>query len=244
MSRSDESLLFAPLPARSPLMRWLKRVVPDPRLGFYTKEARQCFNAFVDSAGNTSGEMCILNIGSKSVTLGPNAINLDVYTYPGVQMIGDGQYLPFKDNSIGSVVITSVLEHVAAPALVVSEIERVLQSDGGVYVEVPFMQPFHPDPEDYYRYSLTGIEELFEHFTIIKKGMCAGPSSGLANVLSQYLAILLSFNNHYLYKIINRLNRFLFTPLTFLDLLLEKNRYSPALASSYFLVGVKHKREH
>ncbi len=243
MHHSDESVLFAPLPARTLLMRWLKRVIPDPTLEFRTRQSRRHFDIFIDKLTNASTKARTLNIGSKSVALGPHVINLDVCAHPGVQVIGDGQHLPFRDETIGGVVITSVLEHIAAPALAVREIERVLQSGGEVYVEVPFMQPFHPDPEDYQRYSLTGLEELFKHFSITQRGVCAGPSSGLAGVLSQYIAILLCFNNHYLYKTINRLNRFLLTPLTLLDVLLEKNRYALALASSYFLIGVKHNHD-
>ena len=159
--------------------------------------------------------------------------------YPGVHVVGDGHCLPFRDGSLSGVIITSVLEHVAAPASVVHEIERVLELEGEVYVEVPFIRPFHPDPEDYQRYSLTGLEELFKRFTIIKKGMCVGPSSGLASILSRYMALLLCFNSRYLYKIMARVCRLVFVPLTWLDAVLERIPYSLALASSYFVIGCK-----
>ena len=238
MHQSDESSLFAPLSNRRPVTRWLKRIVPNPRLSFRSRKSRQQFAMFIQRMADCP-KATVLNIGSKSVDLGPNILNLDIRRYPGIHVNGDGHRLPFRDEAMDGVIITSVLEHVANPTSVVHEIERVLRANGEVYVEVPFIRPFHPDPEDYQRYSLTGLEELFKHFSIVEKGMCVGPSSGLASILSQYVAILLCFGSHRLYKILGRLCRTLFVPLTLLDMLLEKIPYSLALASSCFLIGLK-----
>jgi SAM-dependent methyltransferase len=238
MHPSDESSIFAPLSERWAVIRWLKRIVPNPRLSFRSRKCRQQFAAFIQRTANSTGAT-VLNIGSKSVDLGPNVLNLDIRPYPGIHVNGDGHRLPFKDEAIDGVIIAAVLEHVADPSSVVHEIERVLRANGEVYVEVPFMRPFHPDPEDYQRYSLTGLEELFKHFAIVEKGMGVGPSSGLASILSQYVAILLCFKSHKLYKVLGRLCRILFVPLTFLDMFLQRIPYSLALAGSCFLIGVK-----
>ncbi len=236
MCHIDESSLFAPLPEQSRLMRWLKRWIPDPQLSFHSQQSRQTFAAFIRRIASHP-QATVLNIGSKSVHLGLNVLNLDILPYPGVHVIGDAHYLPFKDRAIDGTIISSVLEHVADPPAVVGEIERVLRVGAEVYAEVPFMQPFHPDPGDYHRYTLTGVEHLFRRFAILEKGICVGPSSALAWILCEYLAIMFCFSSHYLYKILLRLCRFLFTPLIYLDILLEKIPYSLALASSHFLVG-------
>jgi len=238
MRQSDESLLFAPLPDRSRLMRWLKCKVPNPRLSFHSRQSRHQFAMFVERMTGRPGAT-ILNLGSKSINLGPNVLNLDICAYPGVHVVGDGHHLPFRDESVDGVVITSVLEHVAVPSVVVREVARVLRVGGEVYAEVPFMQPFHPDPVDYQRYTVTGIERLFEDFEIIQRGVCVGPHSALAWILSEYVAIMLCLGSHWAYKLLVRLFRILFTPLILLDFLLERNPYSLALASSYFLVGLK-----
>lgn len=238
MHRSNESLLFAPLPEHSRLIRWLKRVTPNPKLSFRSQSSRQQFALFLQRMTDHSGAT-ILNVGSKSVDLGLDVLNLDIHPYPGIHIVGDGHCLPVKEQSVSGVIITSVLEHVADPTRVVREIERVLQINGEVYVEVPFMYHFHPDPEDYQRYSLTGLEQLFRNFNIVDKGMCVGPSSALASMLSQYIPILLCFNSRYLYKVLVRLCLFVVAPLTLLDVFLEKVPYSRALAGSYFLVGLK-----
>jgi len=242
MFHSDESRLLAPLPERSGVARWLKKTIPNPKLSWRTQNSRRQFAAFVRRV-TRNPDTRMLNIGSKSIDLGGRVFNLDLYAYPGVQVVADAKYLPFRDAVMDGVVITSVLEHVPDPQAVVGEIERVLSLSGEVYVEIPFIRPLHPDPEDYQRYSLTGLEMLFKAFTLVEKGMCVGPSSGLAVMLSQYVAILLCFNSHYLYKIWSRLFRIVFAPLTLLDMLFEKIRYSLALASSYFLIGVKKRGE-
>jgi SAM-dependent methyltransferase len=181
----------------------------------------------------------ILNLGSKSINLGPNVLNLDICAYPGVHAVGDGHHLPFRDGSVGGVVITSVLEHVAVPSVVVCEVARVLRVGGEVYAEVPFMQPFHPDPRDYQRYTVTGLDRLFEDFEITERGVCVGPHSALAWILSEYVAIMLCLGSHWAYKLLVRAFRIIFTPLIWLDFLFERNPYSLTLASSYFLVGLK-----
>ncbi len=242
MSQSDESRLLNPLPARGRVMRWLKRIIPNPKLSLRTQQSRRQFDAFVRRMTQTPGAR-VLNIGSKSDDLGTNVFNFDLFAYPGVHVVADAKHLPLKDCAATGVVITSVLEHVPDPQSVVGEIQRVLAVSGEVYAEIPFIRPFHPDPEDYQRYSLTGLGELFNAFSVVDKGMCVGPSSGLAVMLSQYAAILLCLNNRYLYKIWSRLFRTVFAPLTLLDILFERIPYSLALASSYFLVGAKEERE-
>jgi len=238
MHCGDESLLFVPLPEHSQLMRWLKRKVPNPRLSFQSQKSRQSFAAFIRRT-STPSHAKVLNVGSKSASFGENILNLDIFPYSGVHVIGDAHRLPIKDGTVDGVIVSSVLEHVAEPVLVVNEIERVLKVGGEVYADIPFMQPFHPDPRDYRRYTLTGVEYLFRHFAVVEKGMCVGPSSALAWALGEYISILLCFNNHYLYKILLRLCRFIFTPLTFVDMFLERVSYSLALASSHFLIGSK-----
>ena len=238
MFKSDESSLFAPISERSPLVRWLKRRIPNPRLAFRSRESRKQFRIFLQRVREHPDGM-LLNIGSKSVDLGPDVVNLDMRAFPNIHVLGDGHHLPFQDESLDGMIITSVLEHVANPRLIVREIWRVLRTGGELYVEVPFLRPFHPDPEDFRRYSLTGLQQLFGDFAIRNRGMCVGPSSGLASVLSQYMAILVCFNNRHLYKVLARLFRFIFIPLTYVDIPLERVRYSLALASSYFLVCLK-----
>ena len=40
---------------------------------------------------------------------------------------------------------------------------RVLKPGGYIYSEVPFLQGFHADPDDYQRYTLQGLKILFNN---------------------------------------------------------------------------------
>lgn len=53
---------------------------------------------------------------------------------------GRGEELPFKNNSFDLVILANVLDHVESPEKVLSEIKRVLKSNGIFYFEDPFYQ--------------------------------------------------------------------------------------------------------
>lgn len=83
--------------------------------------------------------------------------------------LGDIQCLPFKDVCAGGIYVGSVLEHVPEPQKVVDEIYRVLEKNGIVLMEIPFLWPYHhgKDYRDYYRFTEDGIFYLFRKFSKI-----------------------------------------------------------------------------
>ena len=87
-----------------------------------------------------------------------NIINYDILLQDEVTVVGDAHSLPFKSNVIDSIICQAVLEHVKNPNKVVDEMLRVLKPGGYIYSEVPFMQGFHADPDDYQRYTLPGLK--------------------------------------------------------------------------------------
>lgn len=95
-------------------------------------------------------------------------------------VVCDGHDLPFRDGTFDGAVCQAVLEHVADPARVVSEIHRVLRSDGLVYSEIPFMQQVHEGPHDFSRVTLTGHRRLFRCFEELEAGPISGPGTALA----------------------------------------------------------------
>jgi SAM-dependent methyltransferase len=68
--------------------------------------------------------------------------------------------LGFGSESFDTVLLTDVLEHIARPWSLFSEIARVLRPDGHVIVGVPYMYWLHEQPHDYYRYTEFGLREL------------------------------------------------------------------------------------
>jgi SAM-dependent methyltransferase len=61
--------------------------------------------------------------------------------------------LPFDDQSFDTILLTDVLEHIAEPKLLVSEIARLLEFNGKLIMGVPFFYWLHEVPHDYYRYT-------------------------------------------------------------------------------------------
>lgn len=83
--------------------------------------------------------------------------------YPGrVNVFSDGQCLPFKADSMDTVLLLDVLEHIVSPESVLAETYRVLKPGGIVVLQVPFLYPLHDEPHDYHRWTDQGLRLLLE----------------------------------------------------------------------------------
>jgi SAM-dependent methyltransferase len=71
------------------------------------------------------------------------------------------------DDYYDAVVSASVFEHINKPWLAAEEIKRVLRPGGMTMHFVPFSFPFHGSPYDFWRYTTSALESLFEGFTTI-----------------------------------------------------------------------------
>ena len=67
---------------------------------------------------------------------------------------------------------------------------RVLKPGGKIYIEFPFLQPFHAAPHDYQRVTLSGLRELMKNFTELDVGICNGPGSAMCWIVSEFAAFL------------------------------------------------------
>ena len=72
------------------------------------------------------------------------------------------QELPMSNESVDCVLLTSVLEHIHNPQLLLREINRILTKDGYLILSVPFFYHLHEEPFDYYRYTSHGLIYLAE----------------------------------------------------------------------------------
>jgi hypothetical protein len=91
----------------------------------------------------------------------PNVINTEIFNYPTTDILCDGNNLPFKDNSVDLVLSLAVLEHVKDPWNHAVEIIRILKPGGKIFVDVPFLQPYHGYPYHYYNMTTEGLRNLF-----------------------------------------------------------------------------------
>jgi SAM-dependent methyltransferase len=106
-----------------------------------------------------------------------------------VDVFGDGNRLPFRDGAFDTVLCVEVLEHMRSPERCVAEMGRVLAPGGRILLTVPFCQPLHQLPSDYYRFAPAALEAMFtaaglETESIEARGNYA---SALGALASQFL---------------------------------------------------------
>ena len=87
----------------------------------------------------------------------------------------------------------AVLEHVRNPALVMSEIRRVLAPGGYAHLVVPFCHPFHEYPRDFRRFTRDGLRELAGPMEIVAEGWRTGPTATLLVFVIEYVKLLFPF---------------------------------------------------
>jgi len=179
----------------------------------------------------------VLDLGSGRRRLAQHVINLDIEANALVDVVGDGHQLPVKGGVFDAVIVTGVIEHVREPKIVVDEIFRVLRSGGCVYAEIPFLQGYHSDPNDYQRFTIQGIDLLFGNFDVIEKGVAVGPSSALLWIFREYVGLFMPG------KSLRRLARFAIScivwPIKYLDFFVVRNERANVIACAFYILGKK-----
>jgi len=113
-----------------------------------------------------SGRMLNAGSGSRDITdfLHRNGVT-DLTSYdissddPSV-ILGPIEAMPFDDASFDSALCNAVLEHIIDPERAMAELARVVRKGGHIVATVPFLQPYHPCPGDYRRYTADGLAQL------------------------------------------------------------------------------------
>lgn len=162
---------------------------------------------------------------------------LDIMPSDGVDVVGDGEELPLVSGSIDLIIAQALLEHVPDPMRIIAEAWRVLRPAGLIYVNVPFLQPYHYGPLDYRRYPLTGLVEVMKAFETIETGVAAGPASALSAVWRGFVA---SFSDDPgRRRWLAALAGWLAWPLKLADLYLAGKQAAFLAASAVYYVGRK-----
>ena len=191
----------------------------------------------------------IFDIGSKdaagryawgALPQGARVICIDIEHRPGVTLVADAHDLgAIRDETADCVVTVSTLEHVRHPDQVMREIFRILKPGGVVYVNVPFVFPYHSDPDDFYRFSHRGIEILCRDFERLDSGFNRGPASTMHHLLVHFLAILFSFNSRTIYGINVDLFSWLLFWVKYLDAIIARYPTAYVIHSGSYFIGRK-----
>lgn len=125
-----------------------------------------------------------MQVGVRGEKYAPHFISVDLYDKsPIVDYNYDIQDLPFKEESFAFVVCNAVLEHVPYPQKAISEFWRILQPGGEIWIEVPFNQPYHPSPNDYWRVTPNGMSLWMAEFHELEKGLFSPYHSSTYNAI-------------------------------------------------------------
>ena len=181
----------------------------------------------------------VLNLGSGSKKFSGDVLNVDRENYPNVDVVADGCFLPFLNETFDAVLLEDVLQHVKYPNIFVDELKRVLRKGGTIYIVAPFVSCFCAYPSDFQRYTLEGLRALFEDFSEVESGVYRGPSVALINVMSDYFAGLFPIKNKDLNVFIKSVFTLFVFPIKYLDMLLVKRKFSHVSAHSLFYIGRK-----
>lgn len=106
---------------------------------------------------------------------------------------GDVDAIPVADGSFDLVVCLQVLEHVPDPAAAVQELRRVVRPGGRVLASTHGVHAYHPNPEDLWRWTHSGLERLFVEngpWSEVKVEPGAGSAATAAMVVAHLLDLL------------------------------------------------------
>jgi SAM-dependent methyltransferase len=114
-------------------------------------------------------------------------VGFDVPGNPHADLHGSIDALPVADASFDVVLCLQVLEHVPDPQAAVRELRRAVRPGGRVLLSTHGVAPYHPNPEDLWRWTHTGLERLF-----LTSGSWASvtvrPGAGTAATLAMLIA--------------------------------------------------------
>jgi SAM-dependent methyltransferase len=159
----------------------------------------------------------ILDIGAGGRQIDSRVWGVDFIPFANTRVVANIHSLPFAQQSVAGVICTGTLEHVEDPQRAVDEMCRILRQGGIIHLEVPFMQPFHRDPVDYWRWTLDGLR-LFARkhgFEEIQSGSHLRSQSAMNELVIAYWQSW--FRGRYIRKAIDVLWSWVLAPLKYLD---------------------------
>ena len=94
-------------------------------------------------------------------------------------VIGADGHVPADNESFDCVLSSQVLEHVVSPEVYLREAYRLLKPDGSLILSTHGIWPYHPDPVDYWRWTIDGLQREIRRpgFEIVMVKGVFGPES-------------------------------------------------------------------
>ena len=159
-----------------------------------------------------------------------------------IDIYGSGFNLPFKNNSIDTVLCIEVLQHVEEPHQIFSEIGRVLKKGGTLLLIAPQSTHLHEIPYDFYRYTRYGLEYLCKknNLDVIRLSTQGGllATVGFEASVSLFNSLCIGKTGH-MRRIVSSVILPVCALIQLVSLLFDKITYIPANTMNNFLVAKK-----
>jgi SAM-dependent methyltransferase len=153
---------------------------------------------------------------------------LDINDAPNIEYVQDLQNTDLDSDSYDTVFCRNVLEHLQKPRSAMSEISRLLRDDGTAIVSVPHLAYLHNEPEDYYRFTQYGLEEIVSDtkLEVIETRRAGGFFSFLGYIFSTFF-VGLTYGVPTVSLFTLRINSLIQRTFYTADKLLKTGRYLP-----------------
>ena len=87
--------------------------------------------------------------------------SVDLRDNVGATWVGDFYNIDFP-KKYDLIIATEILEHISQPRLFMKRVDELLADNGTFLASVPFFFKVHRDPDDYYRYTDSGLKAIGE----------------------------------------------------------------------------------
>jgi SAM-dependent methyltransferase len=177
--RRNPSLRSPTYAVRAPLARWLRDEAELVR-------ARQAKPRLLDvGCGVKPYEPFFAGLVAEYV-------GVDVAN-PAAELEGTVEAIPVPDESFDLVLCTQTLEHAEDPGRAVRELRRVVAPGGRVLASTHGVQVYHPNPDDYWRWTHAGLERLFREnafWSAVTVTPGSGTTACIGMLVSTYISLL------------------------------------------------------
>jgi SAM-dependent methyltransferase len=170
----------------------------DPPLDSPTWVVRAPLAAWLREEGGRAAGKRVLDVGCGVKPYAPffagaaAYVGVDVASNPAADLAGTVERLPVENGSFDIVLCTQVLEHVYDPAQAVRELRRVTAPGGRVLASTHGVQVYHPNPEDLWRWTHTGLERLFRanaEWSSVEVRPACGTAASVGMLLGIYVDV-------------------------------------------------------
>lgn len=185
------------------------------------------------------GRICDLGAGGRRVR--PDAVCVDLAPGEDVDVVADIHHLPFPDGQFDLVLCTGTLNLCREPERVLAECARVTRPGGLLHLEVGLFQPYNPEPEDYFRWTVAGLRLIADRagYDERRSGPLIGPMSAFATGAS-HLAGHLFAGPSAGRRALRGLSHVVFGPMKYLDALIPEALFAGApVAYGNYFVGTR-----